>query len=595
VVKQIEAADVRIVVLHHPFEWLAEFDRHRVEERLGRAAHFILCGHQHVPQVRVQRGTGGDCVVIPAGATYERRTPDNPRYTNAYNFVCFDFKTSRGTVYLRRWNDRGGEWVKDVETHSGGRYPFRLPKSFVNRAERIRKGGPSAPGKKDRLAAVEEKYRTLLLKSCDIINVRNLPEDRYIVHRQLELRRLYVPLRARVEAKIDQRGDSEPAKAFDKSRATVVISSRTTGEQQPRERIPVGEQLAKSKRLVLLGDPGSGKTTLISWIATAYLLHLKQDPELQALPDVKTLPDEDWLPVIVRCRDLDAASLSGAIEDIFRHTLRQQELSDIDAAVLVDGLLKRLRTGTAVLMLDGLDEIADLRLRFRLCERLEKVVIAYPKAPVIATSRIFGYREMECRLGRGFEHLTLVDLTPEEKDDFADRWSALTELAERKMQAAEELKRDIHSTERIERLTGNPMLLTTIALVKRKVGKLPNRRADLYWEAVQVLLNWRREVDESLDWREAIPQLEYLAYEMCYRGVQQLPEDEMIEQFADMRNEFPNVYAAQRRTPEDFLRRVEAHTGILIAAGLARRRGYQMPVYEFRHPTLQEYLAARTN
>ena len=46
---QIAAADVRIVVLHHPFNWLTEFDRNRVEERLGRAVHFILYGHQHVP------------------------------------------------------------------------------------------------------------------------------------------------------------------------------------------------------------------------------------------------------------------------------------------------------------------------------------------------------------------------------------------------------------------------------------------------------------------------------------------------------------------------------------------------------------------
>lgn len=60
-------ADVRLVVLHHPWEWLAEWDRERVEDRVHRAAHFVLSGHVHRP--KVQQGTGGDCVEIPAGAS----------------------------------------------------------------------------------------------------------------------------------------------------------------------------------------------------------------------------------------------------------------------------------------------------------------------------------------------------------------------------------------------------------------------------------------------------------------------------------------------------------------------------------------------
>jgi predicted NACHT family NTPase len=93
-------------------------------------------------------------------------------------------------------------------------------------------------------------------------------------------------------------------------------------------------------------------------------------------------------------------------------------------------------------------------------------------------------------------------------------------------------------------MTGNPMLLTTMALVKRKVGKLPSRRAELYWVAVQVLLNWRPEVDEPLDSHEAIPQLEYIAYAMADRGVQQLRKDEVLDFINQMRVEYPNVHEA---------------------------------------------------
>src|ERR1019366_8762889 len=88
---QIADAELRIVVVHHPFDWLSEFDRNRTEARLGRDCHFILCGHVHNPQGHVMRGTAGDCVIIPAGASYERRIAKDPRYTNACNWAHLDF------------------------------------------------------------------------------------------------------------------------------------------------------------------------------------------------------------------------------------------------------------------------------------------------------------------------------------------------------------------------------------------------------------------------------------------------------------------------------------------------------------------------
>lgn len=231
--------------------------------------------------------------------------------------------------------------------------------------------------------------------------------------------------------------------------------------------------------------------------------------------------------------------------------------------------------------------------RARFCRQIEQIVVAYPQAPVIATSRIVGYREMGYRIGRDFEHLVIADLARDEKDQFTARWCALTEPPERRDRAALDLLHDIHSNERIERLTGNPMLLTTMALVRRRVGRLPQRRVELYFEALQVLLHWRAEVDEAIEWQEAVPQLEYLAYAMCDRGVQRLPRHEVLALFAEMRAGYPNVHAVHKRTPEEFLRVVEARTGILVEAGHVRHLGTLVPVYEMRHLTFQEYLAAR--
>jgi len=201
---------------------------------------------------------------------------------------------------------------------------------------------------------------------------------------------------------------------------------------------------------------------------------------------------------------------------------------------------------------------------------------------------------MPFRLGRGFEHATVTELSKEDKDEFARRWCAATESQKSKEQQekiTQDLIKAIHSSDRIERLSGNPMLLTTLALVKRKVGKLPNRRADLYFEAVQVLLNWRSEVDEPIDKREAIPQLEYVAYEMCRRGVQRLREDEILELLDNVRNDYPNIRPLKKHNAEDFLHLLERRTSILVEAGTVRHNGQPVPVFEFRHLTFQEYLA----
>jgi hypothetical protein len=113
-------------VLHHPFEWLDEFDRDCVESRLMKGCDFILQGHQHKPNVAAILNTSGNCVVIPAGACYNRRAAKNQHYPNAYNFVHLDFDSGNGIVFLRRWSEKRNEWVEDID--SGGIFRFSFPK-----------------------------------------------------------------------------------------------------------------------------------------------------------------------------------------------------------------------------------------------------------------------------------------------------------------------------------------------------------------------------------------------------------------------------------------------------------------------------------
>jgi predicted phosphodiesterase len=124
--EEISGAALKIAVLHHPFNWLNEFDRNRIEDLLRQDCDFILHGHQHDPKVEIASGTAGDCVVIPAGASYNRRVAENLRYANSCNFVHLDFDSGKGTVFLRRWSDPRNKWIEDLDSCDGGKCEFSL-------------------------------------------------------------------------------------------------------------------------------------------------------------------------------------------------------------------------------------------------------------------------------------------------------------------------------------------------------------------------------------------------------------------------------------------------------------------------------------
>jgi len=79
---------------------------------------------------------------------------------------------------------------------------------------------------------------------------------------------------------------------------------------------------------------------------------------------------------------------------------------------------------------------------------------------------------------------------------------------------------------------------------------------------------------------------------MCDRGEQRLRRDQVLDLLEAVRRDYPQIRPVARRTPEEFLRLVESRTSLLVEVGSQRHDGRETPVYEFRHLTIQEYLAA---
>jgi len=118
-------AELYLVVMHHPFEWLQDSDRNDVESLLCRKCDFVLQGHMHQVGLLQARTPDTEAMIIAAGACYKAR--DHP---NSYNFVQLDPSTGKGKVYLRMYSDKqGGFWTRDVLNYHNapdGEYAFVL-------------------------------------------------------------------------------------------------------------------------------------------------------------------------------------------------------------------------------------------------------------------------------------------------------------------------------------------------------------------------------------------------------------------------------------------------------------------------------------
>ena len=349
----------------------------------------------------------------------------------------------------------------------------------------------------------------------------------------------------------------------------------------------------QSDRLMVLGDPGAGKTTFIRRIA-----HVLCETELGASPDAARLRlrlGDRTFPVLVRLSELD--------EHILRHK-REPSAPSIETSpawlphflaavsrdhswgLSFDFFQEQLKSGLCTVLFDGLDEAPDRLSRRRLVEWIEAVAGAYEKCRLVVTSRPAGYTG-EMRL-EGFAHAHIDLLSDEAVRTFLARWCKA--LYSENPGAADTQCRDLLSALQqrpaIRRLARNAVMLTALAVVAWNQRRLPEQRSDLY----ESVIHWLSHAREKKSGREkperAVELLQNLALAM-----QDDPEG--------VRNEVPNRWAADRLAGEwssgpvtakaiaaasSFLEAEKLDSGIIVGRG---------DNIQFWHRTFQEFLSAR--
>ena len=354
--------------------------------------------------------------------------------------------------------------------------------------------------------------------------------------------------------------------------AQQISSELDTIESMTRRlvRVPTVEILRQHPHVLISGSPGSGKTTLVAYLA------------VQAAQS-KLFCSEDGrerLPFVLTVRSFTTGSITPK-------TIAS--LSDCDIK-LVQGALKIDR---AILFVDGIDEAPE-RLAKQILKSLTRFRKSYPKTPIVVTSRPVGVRG---EVLPGFARVELLALTHDEVETFIDKWCLAAELSVGKstftaesdgQEAAGDLKQRLAQSHHIQRLVETPLLATILCVVHRFLGhRIPEHRVSLYEKCTDVLLyEWDRSklghtaLVGELDARAKRALLSGLAYRMHTQEQAEIPEVEVIDQFEQA---LPDL-----GKPADEARQIVAEirdrSGILIE----RRPGY----FAFSHLVFQEYLTA---
>jgi hypothetical protein len=238
---------------------------------------------------------------------------------------------------------------------------------------------------------------------------------------------------------------------------------------------PSLEVLGREPKQVVLGGPGTGKSTLFHFAMLTLC-----DP----VPSEATIPAglrHGPLPFLVELRQYTLKKAKGFVDYLVEHA-REFYGVDIEADDLRAVLQQQ---GRALVLFDGLDEILNPAERAQAVEQFDAFARQYAGAGIVVSSRIAGYHPERLQLG-GFHHYTLLDFGLTEIREFIPRWYRYYTWQGDERDAAGLLQR-IAESPRLLDLAGNPLLLTMMAVIY-KHQDLPEKRWQLYERCTQVLL-----------------------------------------------------------------------------------------------------------
>ncbi len=420
----------------------------------------------------------------------------------------------------------------------------------------------------------------------------------------LPLETAYVPLRAKSMPRLGEAEELVAARRRpSRKRRTKPGEEKSTGHEAD---ILLNEVLGLGNRLVIVGGPGSGKTTVLlhmAWAIASSRLSGEPDPARSRL-GLSLAPAELPLPIFVplasfaryrRSLPANAPASAKRLDCFISHYLTEMH-GDFDLPA--DFFVQLLNDGRNVLLLlDGLDEVANENERADVRAAVENLVSGRDAMRVVVTCRTVAYRSGRTALGAKFRELTVQPLDPEQHIAPMVRQAYACIYPNDSTLCADRIKDLLAGIQRLEAerrarlgehadvLVDSPLMVRLLLIVHFNNRTLPDERADLFDKAVNALLQVDYAHEQSVatelstDWKLFRDMAQHLALHMHQQGRDQgreIEEPALKKALSDDAEFKPRI--------DDFLSHSRQRGSVL-----EEREG----VYRFIHLAFQEFLVAR--
>jgi predicted MPP superfamily phosphohydrolase len=127
----IKDCDLKLAIMHHPLDWLAEFDKKAVRNFLHKDYDIIFCGHVHEGTSWVNTSYYGGLLVSVAPSNWSFNIRNTDRiYANGYSIIDYDILRQKITVHHRRYSHQKESFDPNTDlANEFGIAMFDIPRS----------------------------------------------------------------------------------------------------------------------------------------------------------------------------------------------------------------------------------------------------------------------------------------------------------------------------------------------------------------------------------------------------------------------------------------------------------------------------------
>ncbi len=332
----------------------------------------------------------------------------------------------------------------------------------------------------------------------------------------------------------------------------------------PQKCFPALAVVERYDKLIILGKPGTGKTTFLKWLALQCNLGEWRS---------------DRVPIFISLKDFAQTKKHKSLKSYITKQLK-------DCGVVAQQTAQTLlNQGRVMVLLDGLDEVTQADID-RVLQEIRRFATRFFANSLIITCRIAAQEY----IFEQFTEVEIADFNHQQIIDFATKWFQVKNPVKTPGFLAK-----LQENQPLQELATNPLLLTFFCLFFEQSSDFSVQLCELYQEALDIFMKkWdaQRHIERKQVYRlsqqqivELLSQIAKITFE---QGQYFFQQKFIQQQITDYIHNLPHINTAHdllQIDSEAILKSLTAQHGVLVE----QARG----IYSFSHLAFQRYLAER--